>query len=56
MEKFLDECINTEIDNYEKEEYKTFLLFLKNTRDPIIYDKLSHNDLMINGILLLYPI
>jgi hypothetical protein len=54
MEKFLDECINAEIDNCEKKEHKTLLLSLKKATDPVTHDKLSHNDLVINATLLLY--
>lgn len=54
MEQFLNECINAEIDNCEKKEHKTLLLFLTKAIDPVTRDKLSRNDLVINGTLLLY--
>ena len=55
MEAFLLRCINAEIENCEKKEYKTLLLFMKNAKDPRTGKTLSTDDLINNGVLLLYP-
>jgi hypothetical protein len=55
MEAFLSQCINAEIENCEKKEYKTLLLFMKKANDPRTGKILSRDDLINNGVLLLYP-
>jgi hypothetical protein len=54
MESFVLERINAEIENCEKKEYRTLLLFLKRARDPQTGVTLSRDDLVINAALLLY--
>jgi hypothetical protein len=54
MEDFVLQSINAEIENCEKKEYKTLLLFLKKAPDPKTGEKLSRTDLVINATLLLY--
>ena len=54
MESFVLQNINAEIENCEKKEYRTLLLFLKKARDPKTGVTLSRDDLVINAALLLY--
>jgi hypothetical protein len=54
MEDFVLKSINAEIDNCEKKDHKTLLLFLKKATDPKTEQKLSRSDLVINAALLLY--
>ena len=54
MEDFVLQSINAEIENCEKKEYRTLLLFLKQARDPKTGEQLSRPDLVINAALLLY--
>ena len=56
MEAFLSDCINAEIENCEKKEHKTLLLFMKKAIDPRTGKMLSRGDLVINGTILLYPL
>jgi len=56
MEAFLSGCINAEIENCEKKEHKTLLLFMKRAIDPRTGKMLSRDDLVINGTILLYPL
>lgn len=55
MEAFLSRCINAEFENCEKKEHKTLLLFMKKATDPRTGKLLSRDDLINNGVLLLYP-
>ena len=54
MEDFVLQSINAEIENCEKKEYRTLLLFLKKARDPKTGETLSRADLVLNATLLLY--
>ena len=55
MEAFLLESISAEIDDCEKKEHKTLLLFMKKAIDPNTGQSLTRDDLIINGSVLLYP-
>jgi len=56
MEAFLLESISAEIDDCEKKEHKTLMLFMKQAIDPNTGESLTRDDLIINGSVLLYPL